>query len=92
MNARFPSLLVALCLTVAAIAGGFASRPESVRAPASADQAQAASAAAPSAAAAASADAAAKHTKRTACLQNAKARKLLGAERTAFLKTCMAAP
>jgi hypothetical protein len=38
------------------------------------------------------ADAAAKHAKRTACLKDAKAKKLVGAEKTAFLKNCIAAP
>jgi hypothetical protein len=42
--------------------------------------------------AAASGDAAAKHAKRTACLRDAKARKLVGAEKTAFLKNCMVEP
>jgi hypothetical protein len=37
-------------------------------------------------------DAAAKHAKRTACLKETKARKLLGAEKTAFLKDCISAP
>jgi len=37
-------------------------------------------------------DAAARHVKRTACLKEAKARKLIGAERTTFLKTCIDAP
>ncbi len=37
-------------------------------------------------------DAAARHVKRTACLKDAKARKLIGAEKTAFLKTCIDAP
>jgi hypothetical protein len=36
-------------------------------------------------------EAAAKHAKRTACLQEAKTKKLLGADKTAFLKTCNAA-
>jgi hypothetical protein len=36
-------------------------------------------------------DAAAKHAKRTACLQEAKTKKLLGADKTAFLKSCNAA-
>jgi hypothetical protein len=35
---------------------------------------------------------AAKHAKRTACLKEAKSKKLLGPDRTAFLKDCMAAP
>jgi hypothetical protein len=37
-------------------------------------------------------DAAAKHAKRTACLKETKARKLVGAEKTAFLKDCIGAP
>jgi hypothetical protein len=37
-------------------------------------------------------DAAAKHAKRTACLQEAKTKKLVGAEKTAFLRDCIAAP
>jgi hypothetical protein len=37
-------------------------------------------------------DAAAKHLKRTACLKEAKTKKLLGAEKTAFLKSCIEAP
>jgi hypothetical protein len=34
-------------------------------------------------------DAAAKHLKRTACLKEAKTKKLIGAEKTAFLKSCI---
>jgi hypothetical protein len=34
-------------------------------------------------------DAAAKHVKRTACLKEAKTKKLIGAEKTAFLKSCI---
>ena len=40
---------------------------------------------------AAAGDAAAKHAKRTACLKETKTRKLLGAEKTAFLKDCIGA-
>ncbi len=36
-------------------------------------------------------DAAARHAKRTACLKEAKTRKLVGALRTAFIKECMSA-
>jgi hypothetical protein len=43
-------------------------------------------------AAAVAGDAAARHVKRTACLKEAKAKKLIGAEKTAFLKTCIDAP
>jgi hypothetical protein len=37
-------------------------------------------------------DAAVRHAKRTACLKESKARKLVGAEKTAFLKNCIDAP
>jgi hypothetical protein len=35
-------------------------------------------------------DAAVKHAKRTACLKDAKAKKLVGAQKAAFLKHCVA--
>jgi hypothetical protein len=41
---------------------------------------------------AASGDAAAKHAKRTACLKEAKAKKLVGTAKTSFVKNCVAAP
>jgi hypothetical protein len=37
-------------------------------------------------------EAAARHAKRTNCLKEAKVRKLIGAEKTAFLKSCIDAP
>ena len=37
-------------------------------------------------------DAAAKHAKRTACLKESKTKKLVGAEKTAFLKECIGPP
>jgi len=36
-------------------------------------------------------DAAAKHVKRRACLKEAKSKKLIGADKTAFLKSCIEA-
>jgi hypothetical protein len=45
-----------------------------------------------SAATASANDAAAKHVKRTACLKDARAKKLVGAEKTAYVKNCVAAP
>jgi psiF repeat len=56
--------------------------------PAAATAAATPAASAPSPAPVAS-DAAAKHVKRTACLKEAKAKKLIGAEKTAFLKSCI---
>jgi hypothetical protein len=37
-----------------------------------------------------SSDAAERHAKRTACLKEAKSKKLVGAQKTAYLKDCMA--
>jgi hypothetical protein len=37
-------------------------------------------------------DAAAKHAKRTACLKEARTKKLVGAQKTAYIKDCTAAP
>jgi hypothetical protein len=37
-------------------------------------------------------DAAARHARRTACLKDAKAKKLIGDDKAAFLKTCIDAP
>jgi hypothetical protein len=37
-------------------------------------------------------DAAARHAKRTACRNNAKAKKLVGEQKTKFIKDCVAAP
>jgi len=48
--------------------------------------------ASPASAPAAEGDAAAKHAKRTACIKTAKAKKLVGTQKNAFIKECMAAP
>jgi hypothetical protein len=37
-------------------------------------------------------DAAAKHAKRTACLKEARSKKLVGAQKSAYIKDCTAAP
>ena len=39
----------------------------------------------------AASEAAARHAKRTACVKQAKARKLVGAEKNSFIKNCVAA-
>lgn len=57
--------------------------------------APAAPAAAPAAGtvpAGAGSDDAAKHAKRTNCLKQAKVKKLIGAQKTAFIKDCVGAP
>jgi hypothetical protein len=58
----------------------------------SAGTAPSAATATPAATTPAAGDAAAKHAKRTACLQEAKTKKLVGGEKTTFLKDCLAAP
>ncbi|MHB8475898.1 MAG: PsiF family protein [Steroidobacteraceae bacterium] len=77
---RFATVAAAVCLSLLANAGGLAAGPA------------AAPGIATPAAASASNDAAAKHAKRTACLKSAKTKKLVGADKTAFLKSCIAAP
>ena len=90
---RFSTVAAAVCLSLWTATGGIAAAPLAPHAeplvtgaPAGAKSTPAPSAAQPSA------DAAAKHAKRTACLKDAKAKKLVGAEKASFLKTCLAAP
>jgi hypothetical protein len=89
---RFSSVAAAVCLWLYSAAGGFAAASAqtgdtpATPAPAAAKPSPAAPAAAPSG------DAAAKHAKRTACLRQAKDKKLVGADKTSFLKGCIAAP
>jgi hypothetical protein len=91
----FSTAAAALWFSMSLASGVFVGAP-SVRAadapgdssvPATAKTSPAASPAASS-----SGDAAAKHAKRTACLKDAKTKKLVGAEKTSFLKNCIAAP
>jgi hypothetical protein len=82
----------ALCLTLS-VGAIEATSSQTVAPPPAAPAATPASAPAATPAAAAAADeAAAKHAKRTACLADAKAKKLLGAEKAAYLKSCIDAP
>jgi hypothetical protein len=105
---RLSTVAAAVCLSLAAIAGVIAAAPPVQRTdvpgaatpgpvapgpvtpgpatPGAANPAPATSAAPPSG------DAAAKHAKRTACLKDAKSKKLVGSEKTSFVKTCTAAP
>jgi hypothetical protein len=92
-----------LCLLLS-VAGGIAAAlpPPKNDAPAGATPAATPAAAAPATGAPATAatttaavtdsDAAAKHAKRTMCLKNAKAKKLVGAQKTTFIKDCVTAP
>lgn len=104
---RFSTVAAAVCLCLLAMAGAFTAAPPAPRAdipgaaapgattPGAAAPATAAPPAAKTAPAPSSAppsgDAAAKHAKRTACLKDAKTKKLVGADKTAFLKSCIAA-
>jgi hypothetical protein len=85
MRAAFAAFALCLVILICAV------QPAASQTPAPEPVATGA-AAAPIPSAATGVDAAAKHAKRTACLQESKARKLVGADKTAFLKTCIAAP
>ena len=99
---RFSIVAAAACLCLLPLARGFSAMPPAQRADvpgAAAPGTTAPGTAAPGTAAPGTAgpavpsgDAAAKHAKRTACLKDAKAKKLVGADKTSFLKTCIAAP
>jgi hypothetical protein len=94
----FSTVAAAVCLSLALVARGFAAAPPAqlADAPTAVVPATGSPAAAKTlpvaAPAPSSGDAAAKHAKRTACLKDAKAKKLVGADKTSFLKTCIAAP
>ena len=94
MTMRFSTVAAAVCLSLSPLMSGFAAAP-ALRTDAPGTAAPAATvpaAAKPASPTPPSGDAAAKHAKRTACLKDAKAKKLLGAEKTEFLRSCMAAP
>jgi hypothetical protein len=92
---RTVAAAVCFCLPVA----GVLAAPPVLRAdvpgtatPGAAAPGAAATPTSPPAAAPPPGDAAAKHAKRTACLKDAKAKKLVGAEKTAFLRNCIPPP
>jgi psiF repeat len=85
---RFSTVAAAVCLSLSAAAAGIDAAAPALLA----DAPAAASATSGTPAAAPPSDAAARHAKRTACLKDARAKKLLGADKTAFLKSCIAAP
>jgi hypothetical protein len=91
---RFSTVAAAVCLSLSPLMSGFAAAP-ALRTDSPVTAAPAATvpaAAKPASPAPPSGDAAAKHAKRTACLKDAKAKKLVGAEKTEFLRSCLAAP
>jgi hypothetical protein len=75
-------------LIVAAVAGG---QPAGSRAEASAPPAPAQKPAPASAGSSIDNEAPARHARRTACLKDAKTKKMVGAKRTAYVKNCMGA-
>src|ERR1700733_3031202 len=77
---------VALLIALSALAGSWASEPPAAAPPPTA--------AAQPAAGTGNADneAAARHAKRTACINQARAKKLVGAQKTAYIKSCIGAP
>jgi hypothetical protein len=77
-----------LCLCLLPLAGAF---PGDLQVPPGSPPA-ASSQAAAAAGDPAAGDPAAKHAKRTACLKDAKGKKLVGADKTAFIKRCIATP
>jgi hypothetical protein len=83
---------VALLIALSALAGSWASEPPATAPPPTA--AAPPTAAVPPAAGTANADneAAARHAKRTACINQARAKKLVGAQKTAYIKGCIGAP
>jgi hypothetical protein len=96
---RFTTVAAGLCFSLIQAAAGFAAAPAAPPAAAPAATASAVNmpaantpAANTSAAEPAAGDAAAKHAKRTACLKDAKAKKLVGAEKNAFVKSCISVP
>ncbi len=88
---------VLICLALAYVVGGSllaaaASGASPARLPASAPPAAAQRPAAlPAAGTSIDNDAPARHARRTACLKDAKTKKLVGAQRSAYVKDCMAA-
>jgi hypothetical protein len=94
---RFSTVAAAVCLGLSALAGGLATLPSPARAqgqgttpPGTAAPASAGTGMA--AAGGSSGDAAARHAKRTECLKQARVKKLIGAQKTAYIKNCIAAP
>lgn len=71
------TVVLAALMTLASLAAGSSAAPANAPVPASGPPPD---------------DAAVKHAKRMACLKDAKAKKLVGAQKAAFLKQCVAAP
>lgn len=81
-----PVPAVALLIAVAALTGSWAAEPPATATPPAAIPPD------PAGASTADNEAAARHAKRTACINQARAKKLVGAKKTAFIKGCIGAP
>jgi hypothetical protein len=86
MRLSLPAIALSVCVSPLGLAASGASGDVAKTA---SPKTVPATAAAPTPDAAAS-DAAARHAKRTACLKQAKAKKLVGAEKNSFIKDCVA--
>jgi hypothetical protein len=89
---RFSTEAAAVCLGLLPVCDGFAGAPTAQRTDVPGTAVRGSPAPAAPATPAAPGDAAARHAKRAACLKDAKTKKLVGAEKTSFLKSCIAAP
>ncbi len=85
---------VALLIALSALAGSWAAEPPAAAPPPPAAAPPADPPAARPAVGTSNADneAAARHAKRTACINQARAKKLVGAQKSAYIKTCIGAP
>jgi hypothetical protein len=90
MRLSLPAIALSVCVSPLGLAASGASGDVAKTASPKTVPATAAPPSAPTPDAAAS-DAAARHAKRTACLKQAKSKKLVGAEKNSFIKDCVAA-
>jgi hypothetical protein len=86
MRCLLPATFLALALLDASLAAAL-TEPQSADAPAA--TAPAKPSPPPAAATSPDNDAAAKHAKRTACVTEARTKKLVGAQKTAYIKECV---
>jgi hypothetical protein len=91
MRLSLPAIALSVCVSPLGLAASGASGDVAKTASPKTVPATALPPSAPTPDAAAASDAAARHAKRTACLKQAKSKKLVGAEKNSFIKDCVAA-
>jgi hypothetical protein len=92
MRSGFPAAIVCLALSLAGVAV-YAQSPQTSPAPQPTVPPAAAAPAVPATSSPTTgSDAADRHAKRTACIKDAKTKKLLGPDKTAYIKNCAATP